>query len=90
MAISSASILGWEELSRSSAPFADIAYSALGPDASRIMSLIALFATVNTVLLMLLASFRVIYGMAQSGCLLSFLAAVHGRTQAPWAEWLHC
>lgn len=84
VAISSVSILGWEELSRSSAPFADIAYSALGPDASSIMSLIALCATVNTVLLMLLASSRIVYGMAQSGSLPSFLAAINHRTQAPW------
>lgn len=88
VAISSVSILGWEELSRSSAPFADIAYSALGPDASNIMSIIALCATVNTALLMLLASSRIIYGMAQSGALPSLLAAVHSRTQAPWTATL--
>jgi len=88
VAISSVSILGWEELSRSSAPFSDIAYSALGPNASSIMSLIALCATINTVLLMLLASSRIIYGMAQSGSLPSFLAAVHGSTQAPWTATL--
>ena len=88
VAISSVSILGWEELSRSSAPFADIAYSALGPDASNIMSIIALCATVNTALLMLLASSRIIYGMAQSGALPSLLAAVHSRTQAPWSATL--
>jgi len=88
VAISSVSILGWEELSRSSAPFSDIAFSALGPNASSIMSLIALCATINTVLLMLLASSRIIYGMAQSGSLPSFLAAVHGSTQAPWTATL--
>jgi APA family basic amino acid/polyamine antiporter len=33
---------------------------------------------------MLLASSRIVYGMAQSGSLPSFLAAINHRTQAPW------
>ena len=54
VAISAVSVLGWEELSRSSAPFSDIARYALGPNASAIISIMALFATTNTVLLMLI------------------------------------
>jgi APA family basic amino acid/polyamine antiporter len=52
VAISAVSVLGWEELSRSSAPFSDIARYALGPNASAIISIMALFATTNTVLVM--------------------------------------
>jgi APA family basic amino acid/polyamine antiporter len=84
VAISAVSVLGWEELSRSSAPFSDIARYALGPNASAIISIMALFATTNTVLLMLLASSRIIYGMASSGSLPPILASVHPRTHAPW------
>ncbi len=84
VAISSVSVLGWEELSRSSAPFSDIARYALGPNASAAISVMALFATTNTVLLMLLASSRIIYGMASSGSLPSILASVHSRTHTPW------
>ena len=84
VAFSAVSVLGWERLSQSSAPFADIAYSALGPNASTIISIVALFATTNTVLLMLLASSRIIYGMAQAGSLPQILARVHPRTQTPW------
>lgn len=47
LALSAASVLGWERLSRSSSPFADITYSALGPSASTIISIMALFATTN-------------------------------------------
>ena len=83
VAISAVSVLGWEELSRSSAPFSDIARYALGPNASAIISIMALFATTNTVLLMLLASSRIIYGMASSGSLPPILASVHPRTHAP-------
>jgi len=39
VALSAVSILGWERLSQSSAPFADIARSALGPSASLISRL---------------------------------------------------
>ncbi len=85
VALSAASVLGWEKLSQSSAPFADIAYSALGANASTIISIMALFATANTVLLMLLASSRIIFGMAQSGSLPQILAKVYPRTQTPWA-----
>lgn len=84
VALSAVSVLGWEELSLSSAPFSDIASYALGPNASLIISIMALFATTNTVLLMLLASSRIIYGMAHSGPLPSVLASVHPRTHTPW------
>lgn len=88
VAFSAVSILGWERLSQSSAPFADIAYSALGANASSIISIIALFATINTVLLMLLASSRIIYGMAQSGSLPQILANVHPQRRTPWTATL--
>ncbi|HPT19319.1 MAG TPA: APC family permease [Methanothrix sp.] len=84
VALSAVSVLGWQALSRSPAPFADIAYSALGQEASVVLSVMALFATANTVLLMLVASSRIIYGMAGSGCLPRLLSAVHARRQTPW------
>jgi len=85
VALSAISVLGWERLSRSSAPFADIAFAALGEQASFIVSVMALFATANTVLLMLLASSRIVYGMSESGSLPKILAKVHPVTRAPWA-----
>jgi len=85
VALSAVSVLGWERLGQSSAPFADIAYSALGPNASTIISIMALFATINTALLMLLASSRIIYGMAKAGSLPGILASVHPKTHTPWA-----
>ena len=90
VALSASSVLGWERLSHSSAPFAEIAYSAFGPGASTIISIIALFATINTVLLLLLASSRIIYGMAQSGSLPQILASVHPLTRTPLAATLIC
>src|SRR3989304_3350330 len=66
VAISAVSVVGWEELSRSDAPLADIAFSAFGSNAFILLTIIALFATANTVLLMMLGSSRIIYGMADS------------------------
>lgn len=84
VALSSVSILGWQRLCQSNAPFAEIASAALGEGASSLISVVALFATGNTVLLMLLASSRIIYGMADAGALPGFLAAVHPVTRTPW------
>jgi amino acid transporter len=44
----------------------------------------ALFATTNTVLLMLLAASRIIYGMADSSSLPEVLGRVHPVTRTPW------
>lgn len=85
VALCAVSVLGWQGLSQSAAPFAEIAYAALGQRASNAISVMALFATTNTVLLMLLASSRIIYGMAESSSLPRMLAQVHPRTGTPWA-----
>ena len=53
--LSAVGILGWEALGSSDAPLADVANAAL-PGTGGILSIIALFATANTVLLLLLAA----------------------------------
>lgn len=84
VALCAISVLGWEKLSASAAPFSDIAHAALGPNASLVISVMALFATTNTVLLMLLAASRIIFGMAESSSLPQILSSVHPRTGTPW------
>ncbi len=84
VAVSAVSVLGWQRLSESAAPFGDIAFAVLGERASEVVSVMALFATSNTVLLMLLAASRIVYGMAESGSLPGVLALVHPVTRTPW------
>ncbi|MHC1631263.1 MAG: APC family permease [Methanotrichaceae archaeon] len=84
VALSAVSIVGWNRLGASEAPFAEVASVALGSDAFILMSVIALFATANTVLLMLLSVSRIIYGMADSFVLPQMLAKVHPVTRTPW------
>ncbi len=84
VAISAVSVMGWEKLGSSDAPFADIAFSAFGSKAYILLTVIALFATANTVLLMMLGSSRIIYGMADSSTLPGILARVHTSRRTPW------
>ncbi len=66
VALSVVSVLGWQQLAVSTAPFADVVSATLGPDAAIVISVIALFATANTVLMSMYASSRILYGMAGS------------------------
>lgn len=85
VALSAVSVIGWERLSTSEAPFADLAFNVMGRDGFIVLSVIALFATANTVLLMLLAASRITYGMADSFSLPAVLARVHPSRRTPWA-----
>lgn len=82
--VSAVSVLGWEQLAASSAPFAEIAGAVLGENAFAVMTVVALFATANTALLLLVSTSRLAYGMAAAGSLPSFLERVHGRFGTPW------
>jgi basic amino acid/polyamine antiporter, APA family len=84
VAIAAVSILGSEKLGSSTAPMADVADKALGPSAHTLLSVIALFSTSNTVLLVLLATSRILYGMASAGTLPKVLAWIHPRRRTPW------
>jgi APA family basic amino acid/polyamine antiporter len=84
VALSAVSVMGWERLSTSDAPFADLAFFAFGSNAFILLTAIALFATANTVLMMMLGSSRIIYGMADSRTLPAILASVHTSRRTPW------
>lgn len=85
VAVSVVSVVSWEVVAASGAPFAEVAAEALGPDAFVVISAIALFATANTVLLMLLAASRIAYGMAESSAMPAIFAKVHQKRRTPWA-----
>ncbi len=83
VAIASISVLGWESLSSTDAPLAAVAEEVLGSSAFDVIAVIALFSTANTILLMLIAASRLIYGMASTDALPRFLAWIHPGTQTP-------
>jgi APA family basic amino acid/polyamine antiporter len=78
-------VLSWHELDLSIAPLADVAKRALGPQAQIIIASIALFATTNTVLIMLLSGSRILYGIARDKTLPLFFAKVHQKRKTPWS-----
>lgn len=84
VAISSVSALPWRDLALSDRPLADVVDAATGAEVSSVVGAIALFATANTVLFVLLASSRMMYGMSKSGVLPGALAAVRRGRGTPW------
>lgn len=83
--ISAISVLGWEKLSSSESPMATIAQNVLGEKAFLILSLIALFSTSNTVLVLMLTTSRLIYGIAEFKTLPRIFLSIYKKTHVPWA-----
>lgn len=84
VAISTVSVLGWNELSQSSAPLAMVAERAMGSRAGLLLSVISLAATGNTALILLLSGSRIAYAMSGAGVLPGALAIVDSRRRTPW------
>ncbi len=83
VAISVVSILSPEILGKSGSPLADVAKAAM-PGSFFLLSVIALFATLNTVLITLIINSRVIYGMAADDALPRILLRIHSKRRTPW------
>jgi len=86
VALSSIALVGWQELSQSSAPLATVANKAAGNTGTFLLSVIGLFATSNTVLIMLISSSMIIYGISKDGkfSIPHFLSTVHEKRKTPW------
>ena len=83
VSISAVSTVGWMDLSQSSAPLADVAAKAIGSRADVLLWYVALAATSNTVLLLMVSASRSLHGMASSGVLPEWLLKV-GFRKTPW------
>ena len=85
VALSAVSVLDFQVLGLSGVPLADVAAVAFGDKAFVLLSWIALFSTMNTVLVVMLGGSRIVYGMAQAGSLPRSFSKIHSRYQTPWA-----
>ena len=85
VAVAAVGAVGATVLAGSDAPLAAVAASVLGDSAGDVLGVIALGATANTALLLLMASCRRIYGMAEAGAFPRRLAAISGDTHVPVA-----
>lgn len=84
VAITAVSVLNFRVLGLSGVPLADVVAVSLGSNAFVLMSWIALFSTMNTVLVVMLGGSRIVYGMADSGSLPKIFSRVHYSYQTPW------
>lgn len=66
-------LVGAEELGKSSSPLATVVTPTFGETGFFLMSLVGLFSTFNTVLLIILAGSRLLYGMGTAKIVPSFL-----------------
>ncbi|MFH1424896.1 MAG: APC family permease [archaeon] len=82
--ISAVSVMGWENLAASKAPLADVAASVLGTKAFLVLGIVALISTANTVLITLLSTSRIAYGMSHARSLPSVLSRIHNKHRTPW------
>ncbi len=83
IALAALALVPPSELAASPAPLADALAAAWGQRGREVLNVIALFATANTVLLLLTAGARMLYGMASSGALPGVLGYVHPSTRTP-------
>jgi APA family basic amino acid/polyamine antiporter len=84
VAISAVSVLGWQDLSSSSAPLAAVASKAFGAKADLLLTVIALASTANTVLLLLFAASRSMWAMSCAGVLPMILCVIGEKRRTPW------
>jgi len=82
--ISVVSLAPYEQIAASSAPLAFAISQTLGPSAFTLLSAVALFATANTVLILLIVESRMMYGMSNDGALPKPLSRLHQGRRTPW------
>lgn len=78
------SVVPWETLAESSAPLAAVTEVAANERVADALSVVALFATFNTVLLVLATGARAMYGMANRRMLPGILGRVSRTRHTPW------
>tara|TARA_Y100000310_G_scaffold341676_1_gene441608 strand:- start:6182 stop:7390 length:1209 start_codon:yes stop_codon:yes gene_type:complete len=83
VAVAAVSIMPWNELAISGSPLADVAALSFGALAFLVISVIALFSTGNTVLMIMVTTSRLVYGIAAENKIFKWLSNVDKKTQTP-------
>ncbi len=83
VALSAVSLMPINELAQSKAPLSD-AIRNIAPKMAGALAGIALFATANTVLIALVTTSRILFGMARENALPLSFAKLHQTRQTPW------
>lgn len=79
-------LVGWETLAESQAPLATVALAGWGEEAFVVLTAIALFATSNTVLILLVSTSRIVYGISKEeyNSFPAVFARVHPDRKTPY------
>ncbi len=80
----SISVVPWNELAASVSPLTQVAEVTMGSTGSLLMSLIALFATGSTVIVLFFAYSRMIFGMAEKGSLPLIFLKISKKRRTPY------
>jgi APA family basic amino acid/polyamine antiporter len=83
VAIAGVSVLGWEKIGASSAPLAEVARAAWGNGVFKLLAVIAMFSTANTVMISVMSTSRIAYGMGVEGSLPKILGRIHPKRMTP-------
>jgi basic amino acid/polyamine antiporter, APA family len=84
VSLSAVRVLDWQALDASFAPLADVIKTALGQEWGFGILIIALFATTNTVLIMLVSGSRILYGVSIDRALPAIFGIIHQKRKTPW------
>ena len=88
VALAAVSSVAWEQLAESNAPLADVVAAVSSDRLADVISTVALFATFNTVLLLVATGARISYGMAQRRLLPAVFGRVSRTRRTPWVATL--
>jgi APA family basic amino acid/polyamine antiporter len=84
VAISVVNIMPWQELSKKANPLAAVAEQSFGPNASLLLSIIGIFATSNTVLVLILVASRMLFGLSKQHELPQNFQTLERKTNSPY------
>ena len=84
VSLAAISVVDWEALGNSDAPLALVASQVLGGRAGTTLTLVALFSTANTVLLLLLGASRAMWAMSCAGALPTVFCVLGEERRTPW------
>ncbi len=86
IAIISVSVIPFNELALAKQPLSLVLHSLIGGFSNQLIAVIALFATANTVLVMLIVGSRMMYGMAKNNSFPKIFSTLHSKTRTPWVS----
>src|SRR3989338_9124531 len=83
VSLAAVSVVPWQTLGQSGTPMALVAEQGIGASGGFLLAIFALFATASTVLILMIAASRMLFGMAEDRVMPKALLKV-GKRKTPW------